>query len=57
MSVLYLMIPMSLLLGTGFVMLFIWTVRSGQFDDVETPALRILNDEILNEHEEEGKIK
>ncbi|MBK7961322.1 MAG: cbb3-type cytochrome oxidase assembly protein CcoS [Bdellovibrionales bacterium] len=44
MSVLYLMVPMSLALGFGFFAAFYWAVRQGQFDDVETPALRILED-------------
>ena len=44
MNVLILMIPISLLLGLSFVLGFIWTVRSGQMDDTETPAHRILED-------------
>jgi cbb3-type cytochrome oxidase maturation protein len=43
--VLTLMIPMALLLGFGFVMAFMASAKSGQFDDLETPALRILKDE------------
>ncbi len=45
MSVLYVMIPISLLLGFCFVLGFIWSVGSGQWDDVETPAHRILDEE------------
>lgn len=45
MNVLILMIPMALILGFGFVMAFIWATGKGQFDDLETPAHRILNDE------------
>ncbi len=44
MSVIYLSIPMAMVLGTLFVAGFIWAVRSGQFDDVETPAHRILDE-------------
>lgn len=44
MNILLLMIPMSLLLGFGFLSGFIWSVRSGQMDDTETPAYRILDD-------------
>jgi cbb3-type cytochrome oxidase maturation protein len=43
MTVLYFMIPMSLILGFGFVGAFIWSVAAGQWDDVETPAYRILD--------------
>lgn len=45
MSILILMVPMALLLGFGFVMAFLWSSSRGQFDDLVTPALRILNDE------------
>ncbi len=45
MNVLYLMIPISLLLAGGFLAAFIWSVRDGQVDDLETPAHRILEDE------------
>ncbi len=44
MSILIIMIPISLLLGLGFVLSFVWTVNSGQLDDTETPAHRILED-------------
>jgi len=45
MNILYLMIPVSLALGLGFLFGFIWGVRNGQMDDTQTPAYRILNDE------------
>lgn len=49
MSVLVLMIPMALLLGFGFVAAFIFATNSGQFDDTETPAHRMLKDDQLTE--------
>ncbi len=42
MSVIYFLIPVSLVLGGGTLLLFIWALRSGQFDDLQTPAYRIL---------------
>lgn len=45
MSVLYLLVPLALLLAAAGVGGFLWAVRSGQFDDVETPAIRMLLDE------------
>lgn len=45
MNVLFIMIPISILLGVSFVVGFIWTVTSGQLDDVTTPAHRMLDDE------------
>lgn len=44
MNILVVMIPISLLLGFGFLLGFIWSVRSGQMDDTETPAYRILDE-------------
>lgn len=45
MSVLYLLVPLALILAGAGVLGFRWAVRSGQFDDVETPALRVLLDD------------
>ncbi len=36
------LIPIALLLGLGGLAAFFWAVRSGQFDDLEGAALRIL---------------
>jgi len=43
MNILVIMIPVSLLLGAAFLAGFIWSVNRGQFDDVHTPAHRILD--------------
>lgn len=45
MNILTLMIPMALILGIGFVAAFLWATSKGQFDDLETPAHRILKDD------------
>ncbi len=45
MSVLWFLLPMALGLGVGFTVAFILAVKSGQMDDVQTPAYRILNEE------------
>ena len=42
MSILYLLVPLALVLAGAGVWGFLWAVRSGQFDDVETPAIRVL---------------
>jgi len=44
-SVVYLVLPLALLLALVGVLLFAWAVRRGQFDDLETPALRMLDDD------------
>ncbi|MEO8450320.1 MAG: cbb3-type cytochrome oxidase assembly protein CcoS [Gemmatimonadota bacterium] len=45
MSVIYVLVPLALVLVGGFVAAFAWATKRGQFDDLETPALRILHDE------------
>jgi cbb3-type cytochrome oxidase maturation protein len=45
MEVIYVLLPSALIFAAGAVALFAWAARSGQFDDLETPALRILGDD------------
>lgn len=45
MEIIYLLIPLSILLVTAIVGAFLWSVRSGQFDDLKGPAHRILMDD------------
>jgi cbb3-type cytochrome oxidase maturation protein len=44
-NILYFLVPAALMLGLIFVVSFVWMVRSGQYEDLETPAIRILMDE------------
>jgi cbb3-type cytochrome oxidase maturation protein len=45
MTALYIVLPLALLIAGGAVAAFVWTVRSGQLDDVDTPPRRILFDD------------
>jgi len=45
MDVLYGLIPLMIVLGLIGVGIFIWSVRSGQYDDMEGDANRILMDD------------
>jgi cbb3-type cytochrome oxidase maturation protein len=45
MSVIYLLIGISLPLAMGFLIVFLRNAKLGQFDDLETPAMRILFEE------------
>jgi cbb3-type cytochrome oxidase maturation protein len=45
MSVILLLILASLTVGLIFLGAFIWSVRSGQYEDTLTPAMRMLTDE------------
>lgn len=40
-----LLVFLSLVLGAAAWLLFLWAARSGQFDDVERPKHRMLDDE------------
>ena len=45
MEILYLLIPVSLVIAALAVGIFFWAVKSGQYDDLEGPAWRILFDD------------
>ena len=45
MTTIYLMIPVTLFIAGGFLLAYVWSVRSGQFEDTCTPAMRILPDD------------
>ncbi len=45
MSVIYVILPIALIMGIAAVVAFIRSARSGQFDDLETPAVRMLHDD------------
>lgn len=45
MNIIYFLLPMALLMGGGFVVWFIVSVYTGQYDDLETPAHRMLLDD------------
>lgn len=45
MEVIYLLIPLSLVLVAVIIGFVVWAVHSGQFEDLERPAYRILDDD------------
>tara|TARA_R110002072_G_scaffold534_2_gene3576 strand:- start:113779 stop:113952 length:174 start_codon:yes stop_codon:yes gene_type:complete len=45
MEVIVMLIPLALILGAIFLGLFIWATRDHQFEDLKTPASRILLDD------------
>jgi cbb3-type cytochrome oxidase maturation protein len=47
MNVLVYLVPTALLLGLIGLSAFLWTLRSGQYDDLDGAALRILPDDDL----------
>ncbi|PQJ74230.1 cbb3-type cytochrome oxidase assembly protein CcoS [Polaribacter gangjinensis] len=47
MSVIYLLLSLSILVALIFLIVFIYSVRKGQYDDTYTPSVRILFDDEL----------
>ena len=45
MSVMVVLIGFSLTVAAGFLIAFLWAVKSGQYDDKYTPSVRILFDD------------
>jgi cbb3-type cytochrome oxidase maturation protein len=45
MNGLMILIPVALLLGVAGLVAFLWSLRSGQFDDLDGAAVRILRDD------------
>ncbi|MEE9494576.1 MAG: cbb3-type cytochrome oxidase assembly protein CcoS [Gammaproteobacteria bacterium] len=45
MDILYLLIPLSLLVMGIAIAVFFWAIKSGQYEDLEGPAHRILMDD------------
>jgi cbb3-type cytochrome oxidase maturation protein len=49
MSVVLILLAASLIVASGFLVAFIWSVRNGQYDDDYTPSVRILFEETKND--------
>jgi cbb3-type cytochrome oxidase maturation protein len=49
MNVLVYLVPMALGLGLAGLAAFLWSLKSGQYDDMEGAALRVLSDDDVKE--------
>ncbi|AOU96784.1 cytochrome oxidase maturation protein, cbb3-type [Acidihalobacter yilgarnensis] len=45
MTILYLLLPLAVFLAILAIVAFIWTVKSGQYDDMDGPPQRMLMDD------------
>jgi cbb3-type cytochrome oxidase maturation protein len=45
MEVVFILLPLAVAVAGIMLALFVWAVKGGQFDDLETPALRMLVDD------------
>lgn len=58
MSVIFILIVISLIVATGFLLAFMWAVKNGQYEDDYSPAVRMLFDEeTTNKEEKETPLK
>lgn len=52
MGIIILLICISITIAIGFLSVFVWNLRQGQYDDTYTPSIRILfEDETRRKHE------
>ncbi len=54
MSTILFMVSVALMLSASFVACYLWAASRGQFDDLETPAYRILKEDYLKKVTNEG---
>ena len=45
MEILIYLVPMALLLGLSGLAAFLWSLKNGQYDDVQGAAVRVLSDD------------
>jgi cbb3-type cytochrome oxidase maturation protein len=55
MTVLFVILPLATLLSAIAAVAFLWATRSGQFDDLATPAVRLLCDELKEQRPVVGR--
>ena len=57
MSIIFILVIIGVLVAGGFLLAFIWAVKSGQYEDSYSPSVRILFDDHIKEHEKETEKK
>lgn len=55
MKIIILLIGISVSVAVVFLLIFIWSMKSGQFDDTYTPSVRMLFDEADTKSDSKGK--
>lgn len=55
MSAIYVLMLVGLVIAGSFLLVFLWSVKSGQYDDDVTPSIRILFDEETKDNPQEIK--
>ena len=58
MSIIYMLLAISVIVAIGFFIVFIISVKKGQYDDVYTPSVRMLfEDEVIQKPKDSEKSK
>ncbi len=58
MSVLYIVLPLALIVVGVAVFAYLWAAKRGQFDDLETPAMRALHDDTsMNKQDPKSRVE
>lgn len=55
MSAIYVLIGVSIPIAAGFLMAFLWSAKSGQYDDDYTPSLRMLRDDEVKQDQTDNQ--
>lgn len=57
MQALFILIGISIVVAICFLIVFIWSVKSGQFDDDYTPSVRMLfDDEVISKENNNKRV-
>ena len=51
MEILVILVPLALMLGGAGLVAFLWSLRSGQYDDLDGAAWRAIMDELATAHD------
>jgi len=54
MTVLIYLVPLALLLGAMWLVMFLWSLNSGQYEDMDGAALRVLDDSDIDKPAKRG---
>ena len=57
MGIIVALIAISLTIAVMFLVVFYWSMKSGQYDDTYTPSVRMLFDEKQNKKPEDKVVK
>jgi cbb3-type cytochrome oxidase maturation protein len=56
MTVLIYLVPLALLLGLLWLVMFLWSLNSGQYEDLDGAALRVLDDSDIETPAKQGPV-